>query len=152
MEITSLKATISGTTISVNGTAKSNVLAVQIVIYDKDGTNIIKMYSTATNADGTFSADIAVDTNDIYIVRAADYDGGEVASVTVGEVAEEAAASEETAGAPATGYQAITKTEEATPATNAATSSAIIISLAIGMIIAAAVVFGARIAFAKRRS
>ncbi|MBQ3469726.1 hypothetical protein IJH16_02015 [Candidatus Saccharibacteria bacterium] len=148
-EITSLNANISGTTISVNGTAKSTVLAVQFIVYDKTGQNIIKMYSTAVNGDGTFSAEIAVDTNDTYIVSAADYDGGQTVMVTVGASTEDTL----TAGTPETGFQTITKVqEEVTPSTNATSSSAIYVYIAVGLVSAAIAVLFTRRMLAKRNS
>ena len=140
MEITSLNASTAENSITVNGTTVDGILAVQLVIYDETGTNIIKMYSTDVSSDNTFSVTIPVSTTGTFVVTAADYDGGEVATTTVSESA---------VGAPATGYHTV-KTEEVAPETNASSSPALYISLATGIIVATALVFGIHRVFAKR--
>ena len=143
MEITSLTAAISGTTITVSGIAESGMLAVQIAVYDAAEANVITTYSTAVNSDNTFAATITVSEAGTYVVKAADYDGGEYASVTVGatEETEEETATEETIASPETGFETIARTEPESAAAeaNAAVSNSLFVALAV---VAAAAVFG----------
>lgn len=107
MKITSLSANISNQVISINGTAESGVLATQIVVYDESGENIIAMQSTGVEADNTFSATIAVGSDAKYIVKVADYDGGEYKSATVTTEAVDPAGSPNSGYAPAVGETTI---------------------------------------------
>ena len=155
MEITSINASISGTTISISGTTVDNVLAVQLVIYDETGKNIVKMYSTDVTADHTFSATVPVETAGTYVVTAADYDGGTVVTTTVSESAtpakDDESDAQSTAGTPETGYHTIEKVESPTPEANASSSSSTLyICLGAGIVVAAVVVFGFRRALARR--
>lgn len=152
MKVTSLNANIENTTISVNGTAEAGMLAAQVVVYDESGENVIAMQSTDVKADNTFSTTISVASATAkYVVKVADYDGGEYSVVTVSAVAEETpAATEATAGSPETGYQTITKTPDTTvePSTNASSSVSIFAALAAALVTAAVVAIVIR---AKKR-
>ena len=97
MKITSLSANISDQTITVSGTAESGVLATQVIVYDESGENIVAMQSTGVEADNSFSTTIAVGSGAKYIVKVADYDGGEYSSVAVTTAADPS-------GSPNSGY------------------------------------------------
>lgn len=83
--IASIDAKAGSDEITVSGTAGENVLAVAIMIYNEDGTSLINMVTTSVDNAGKYTETIAVSKGK-YIVKAADYDGGDfvVANVTVG--------------------------------------------------------------------
>lgn len=68
--------------IKAEGKAADGVYAVQVLVYNEAGTELVTMQSTGVNADGTFSEKIAV-SEGTYLVKAADYAGGEFLSMTV---------------------------------------------------------------------
>ncbi len=85
--IKSVDADIKNGEISISGEVEDGVLAVQILIYDETGKNEILMDSTDVNSDNKFSTKINV-TDGKYIVRVADYEGGNIKEVAVPRVEE----------------------------------------------------------------
>lgn len=80
--ILSLSASYSQGKVYVAGTTSEEVLAVAIMIFDKDGTTLLRM-ETFGVSDESFSADInIVLSSGTYTVKAADYDGGAFAITT----------------------------------------------------------------------
>ena len=94
-KITSLTATQKDGTVSVSGTAEDGALAVAISVYDSAGEELISLETTSVSDDGTFSRDLKL-PNDDYMVKVADYEGGEYRVFMV-SAEEEAVPEEETA-------------------------------------------------------
>lgn len=131
MNVLTINAAQSNGTISVSGTTDAGMLAVAISVYDKTGTNLIKLETTSVSG-GTFSHEIEIIEGE-YQICVADYEGGECKTTTVTVAAEE----DETVGSPDTGYETIeTVTEE--PAVASTSASATVISA----FLAAAVMVG----------
>lgn len=80
--INELTAIESDGKISVSGTAESGTLAVAIMVYDSTGNNLITMQTTSVGSNNNYS-DIITIASGTYVVKVADYDGGEYKSVTV---------------------------------------------------------------------
>ena len=81
-EITTLDVTQSDEKIFVSGTAEAGTLAVARMIYDSTDTNLLTMQTTSVANDNTFKDSITIE-NGNYIVKVADYDGGDYMSKTV---------------------------------------------------------------------
>lgn len=75
-DIQTIDASISGNTISVEGTVENGVLAVAILVYEKDGTTLVTMATTSVDSNNEYSDTIDVTAGKKYIVKAANYDGG----------------------------------------------------------------------------
>ena len=71
--------------ITVSGTTEDDVYAVAITVYDKNGEALIAMQSTAVDENLKFTDEIVVSKDDEYIVKSANYEGGDYLTVTVGE-------------------------------------------------------------------
>ena len=84
--VKSIDATILDGTIHIDGTTDDGVLAVAIMVYDKDERELIKLVTSPVDEDDKFEESIVVSKDDTYVVKAANYDGGEYISITVGEV------------------------------------------------------------------
>lgn len=82
--VTTLDVTQSNDQISVSGTVEAGTLAVAIMIYDSTDTNLLTMQTTSVETDNTFQ-DIIPMKNGNYIIKVADYDGGDYMSETVSE-------------------------------------------------------------------
>ena len=81
-EITSFTASIEDGKMTTSGKAADGVYAVQVLVYNEAGTELVTMQSTGVNADGTFSETISVNEG-TYLVKAADYAGGSFKEMTV---------------------------------------------------------------------
>ncbi len=77
--IMSLTANYSGGSVSVSGTASSDVLAVAILLYGTDGATLLRMETvgvTLGNDENTFSGTININlSSGIYTVKAANFEG-----------------------------------------------------------------------------
>lgn len=82
--IKTIDASISNGTISVSGTTEDGVLAVAIMVYDSTETNLITMQTTSVGSDNSYSDTISIESGN-YVVKVADYDGGEYVTKTVKE-------------------------------------------------------------------
>ena len=80
LEVTSVTATSGNGKIIVTGETDPGVLAVSIMIYS--GDNLITFSNTAVNSDNQFTEEIEVTSGD-YIVKCANYDGGNIISDNV---------------------------------------------------------------------
>ena len=79
--VKTLDATISGNTISYNGTIEDGSYAVMCKLLDKD-SNEIDMLSTAVNSN-KFEGTFTVESNGDYKVSCANYEGGDIKTVDV---------------------------------------------------------------------
>lgn len=135
MNVLTINAAQSNGTISVSGTTDAGMLAVAISVYDKTGTNLIKLETTSVSG-GTFSHEIEIIEGE-YQICVADYEGGECKTTTVTVAAEE----DETVGSPDTGYETIEKVVEepavASPSANATSVSMAIAAIALVAFVAA---------------
>jgi hypothetical protein len=78
--VSGLTASYSVGKVSVSGTTSQDVHAVAVMLYDTDGTSLLRMESFAIS-EQSFSADIYITLNyGTYTVKAADYAGGPYAS------------------------------------------------------------------------
>jgi hypothetical protein len=85
--ILSLSASYSGGKVSIRGTTSPNVLAVAVLLYDTDGTTLLRM-KTFGVTNGAFSGDLDVKlAYGTYTVRAADYEGGDYATAAFPHIA-----------------------------------------------------------------
>ena len=82
--IKTIDASISNGTISVSGTTEDGVLAVAIMVYDSTETNLITMQTTSVGSDNSYSDTISI-ASGTYVVKVANYDGGEYVTKTVKE-------------------------------------------------------------------
>lgn len=84
--ILSLTANYSGGRVSVSGTASSDVFAVALLLYDTDGTTLLRMETvgvTLGENENTFSGSILISLSPgTYTVKAANYEGGDVFSAS----------------------------------------------------------------------
>lgn len=80
--ITSLSASYSAGRVSVNGTTSDDVLAVAVMLYDTNGTTLLRM-ETFGVSDQIFSAEISISlSSGTYTVKVADYIGGPYATAS----------------------------------------------------------------------
>jgi len=82
--ILTLSASVSEHTVSVSGTAESEVLAGVVVVYNSTETTMLDMESFEVGSDNTFSYTLTNTFDDgTYVIKVADYDGGQFKSITV---------------------------------------------------------------------
>lgn len=87
--VLSLTAEYSNGSVSISGTVSSDILAVALLLYDTDGTTLLRMETVGVilgNNENTFSGTILTPlTYGTYTVKAANYEGGNftVSSFTV---------------------------------------------------------------------
>ena len=79
--VNELNATISGNTITYNGTMEDGSYAVMCKLLDKD-SNEIDMLSTAVDSN-KFEGTFTVESNGDYKVSCANYEGGDIKTVDV---------------------------------------------------------------------
>lgn len=78
--VITLSASYSAGDVSVSGTTSQDVLAVAVMLYDTDGSTLLRM-ETFPVTDQSFSANINISLSaGTYTVKAADYNGGPYAS------------------------------------------------------------------------
>ena len=75
-DITSLDVAPGDKQLTVSGTTEESVKAVSLFIYNKSDLSLAALKTSSVSDDNKFSETIALDYGD-YIVRAADYDGGQ---------------------------------------------------------------------------
>lgn len=76
LDVKTINASITDNKISVDGTVNNGVLAVAIMVYEEDGTTLVKMKTTSVDSNDKYSDTIDVTAGKKYIVKAANYDGG----------------------------------------------------------------------------
>lgn len=76
LDVQTINASITDNKISVDGTADNGVLAVAIMVYEEDGTTLVKMETTSVDSNDKYSDTIVVTAGKKYIVKAANYNGG----------------------------------------------------------------------------
>lgn len=76
LDVQTINASITDNKISVDGTVDNGVLAVAIMVYEEDGTTLVKMETTSVDSNDKYSDTIVVTAGKKYIVKAANYNGG----------------------------------------------------------------------------
>ena len=79
--VTSLNTNFENGALVVSGTGESGMLAAQIVVYGEDGETIITTQSAEVDDNGAFSIVFEGISEGRYIIKAADYPGGEFFTV-----------------------------------------------------------------------
>ena len=85
LDVKTINASITNNKISVDGTVDNGVLAVAIMVYEEDGTTLVTMKTTSVDSNDKYSDTIDVTAGKKYIVKAANYDGGEYITKKVTE-------------------------------------------------------------------
>lgn len=85
LNVKTINASITDNKISVDGTVDNGVLAVAIMVYEEDGTTLVTMKTTSVDSNDKYSDTIDVTAGKKYIVKAANYDGGEYITKKVTE-------------------------------------------------------------------
>lgn len=75
-KVLTIEASQNSGAINASGTTEAGVLAVAVTVYSEDGSKVVTMKTTDVNDNNEYSSSIEV-PNGNYIVRAANYDGGE---------------------------------------------------------------------------
>ena len=142
-EITSLNAALGDGYIAVAGTAEAGTLAVAVLVYDESGEELIAMETTDVTDENSYATRIAADSG-TYIVKVADYEGGDYQTVTVAPASTSDDAEEETTtetttvtpGAPNSGENGTTETVAAETATaeTPSTSSPVVLAWLAGLL------------------
>lgn len=76
LDVKTINASITDNKISVDGTVDNGVLAVAIMVYEEDGTTLVKMETTSVDSNDKYSDTIDVTSGKKYIVKVANYNGG----------------------------------------------------------------------------
>ena len=84
--VKSMDVVLDNGVIKIEGTTDSDVLAVAIMVYDTNEEYLIKYVTTDVDDDNKFGYDIDVSSDDNYVIKAANYDGGDYVVAKVGEV------------------------------------------------------------------
>ena len=74
--VKTVEASITNDIMTVSGTTEHGVLAVAILVYDENEENLITMITTAVTESDTYTDTINIEDGN-YVVKAANYDGGE---------------------------------------------------------------------------
>ncbi|MBQ8992364.1 hypothetical protein IJ090_02960 [Candidatus Saccharibacteria bacterium] len=94
-DIKTLNAAIKNDTISISGTAEAGTLAVAILVYDEAGSELLAMETASVSDENLYYAEIGL-TDGTYLVKVADYDGGDYKTATVSPETEESSEEEAT--------------------------------------------------------
>lgn len=79
-----VNANVSSNKITVSGTTEEGIVACVILVYDQLGTTLQTMETCAVAGDNTYSYTLTQEfAAGSYLIKAADYEGGEYASTTV---------------------------------------------------------------------
>ena len=76
LDVKTINASITDNKILVDGTVDNGVLAVAIMVYEEDGTTLVKMETTSVDSNDKYSDTIDVTSGKKYIVKVANYNGG----------------------------------------------------------------------------
>lgn len=87
-KVSELEATSQDGVVSINGKA-SDALSVAVFVYDESGKNLLDVGSTVVNDNKTFTRKVEL-SDGKYLVKVADYEGGDFASVLTGSTLSQA--------------------------------------------------------------
>ena len=83
LNVKTLDASFNDNKLVVKGTVDDGVLAVAIMVYDSDEKEVIKFVTSDVDEDNSFEDNIDIAEDGTYVVKVANYDGGEYKSVNV---------------------------------------------------------------------
>ena len=81
-EIKTINASQASGKVSVSGTAEAGTLAVAVMIYDESGKDLVAFETASVSDENLYYAEINV-SDGKYLVKVADYDGGDFKTATV---------------------------------------------------------------------
>ena len=81
-EIKTINASQASGKVSVSGTAEAGTLAVAVMIYDESGKDLVAFETASVSDENLYYAEISV-AEGKYLVKVADYDGGDFKTATV---------------------------------------------------------------------
>lgn len=80
--VNTLNTTVKNDTVLFNGTVDGETLAVSIMVYDKSGDNLVSIASAAVDGKNEYNIEMQL-SHGTYLVKVADYNGGEFLERTV---------------------------------------------------------------------
>lgn len=84
-DIKTINASEANGKISISGTAEAGTLAVAIMVYDEAGSELVAMKTAAVSDENLYYSDITL-AEGTYVVKVADYEGGNYQTTTVSPV------------------------------------------------------------------
>ena len=81
-DIKTVNASEANGKISVSGTAEAGTLAVAVMVYDENGSELLAMETASVSDESLYYAEVEL-TEGTYQVKVADYDGGDYKTATV---------------------------------------------------------------------
>ena len=81
-DIKTVSANYEGGKIAVSGTAETGTLAVAVMVYDEKGAELLAMQTASVSDESLYYSEIELAEGN-YIVKVADYDGGNFKTATV---------------------------------------------------------------------
>lgn len=84
-DIKTINASEANGKISVSGTAEAGTLAVAVMVYDENGSELLAMETASVSDESLYYAEVELPEG-TYQVKVADYDGGDYKTATVSPV------------------------------------------------------------------
>lgn len=84
LEIKTINATQQNGVVTVNGTTETGMLAATVLVFDSTGTDIVAMKTVPVD-NNSYSTTFAL-SEDTYVIKVADYDGGDYISKSISPV------------------------------------------------------------------
>ena len=81
-DIKTINASEASGKVSVSGTAEAGMLAVAVMVYDESGKDLIAFETASVSDENLYYAEINV-AEGKYLIKVADYDGGDFKTTTV---------------------------------------------------------------------
>ena len=81
-DIKTINASESNGKVSVSGTAEAGTLAVAVLVYDENGAELLAMETASVSDENLYYAEVEL-AEGTYLVKVADYDGGDYKTATV---------------------------------------------------------------------
>ena len=81
-DIKTINASEANGKISVSGTAEAGTLAVAVMVYDENGSELLAMETASVSDESLYYAEVELPEG-TYQVKVADYDGGDYKTATV---------------------------------------------------------------------
>ncbi len=81
-DIKTVNASEASGKVSVSGTAETGTLAVAVMVYDESGKDLIAFETASVSDENLYYAEINV-AEGKYLIKVADYDGGDFKTATV---------------------------------------------------------------------
>lgn len=81
-DIKTINASEAGGKVTVSGTAEAGTLAVAVMIYNEKGTELLAFETASVSDENLYYAELELADGN-YLVKVADYDGGDFKTATV---------------------------------------------------------------------